>query len=85
VPGSELYDINGNQLRDAAKWPHKAVDIAILSVVHLFASSCRPKASNGRDSRGSSFIPARSRRTRLQHNSPQGAAGVLSVDARRRE
>jgi hypothetical protein len=41
-----------------AKWPHSAVDAAILIVVHLFASSCRPNASNGGDSRGSSFIPA---------------------------
>jgi hypothetical protein len=58
VLGSELYDINGNQLRDASKWPHKAVNAAILIVVHLFASSCRPNATNGGDSRGSSFIPA---------------------------
>jgi hypothetical protein len=49
-----LYDINGNQLRDGGEI---AVDAAILIVVHLFASSCRPNASNGGDSRGSSFIP----------------------------
>jgi hypothetical protein len=53
-----LYDINGNQLRDGAKWPHWAADAAILIVVHLFASSCRPNATNGGDSRESSFIPA---------------------------
>jgi hypothetical protein len=58
VPGSELCDISGNQLRDGAKWPHKAVDATILIVVHLFASSCRPNARNREDSRGSSFIPA---------------------------
>ena len=43
MPGSELYDINANQLRDGVKWPHSAVDAAILIVVHLFASSCQAK------------------------------------------
>ena len=58
MPGSELYDINANQLRDGVKWPHSAVDAAILIVVHLFVSFCRPNATNGGDSREGSFIPA---------------------------
>ena len=36
----------------------QVANAAILIVVHLFASSCRPNASNGGDSRGSSLIPA---------------------------
>ena len=57
MPGSELCDINGNQLRDGAKWPHKAVDAAILIVVHLFASSWRPTPAMGETPEGVRLFP----------------------------
>jgi hypothetical protein len=97
VPGSELYDINGNQLRDGAKWPHKAVDAAILIVVHLFASSCRPNASNERlqrefvysrviapNSIATQFATGRRRRSRRRRASPgmNRAAGWSSFRPR---